>query len=119
MTSQRSQFTSNRSRSGNVSIWGRNQNLTAFAPNSKLGPVSTLIIAVALVVVMAFMYAFQVMKPTAFSYEFYEIDQRRSQLASERDDLRVENARLQSLTRVKNSDVAAAMSTPVSTDYAN
>ncbi|GHU08827.1 hypothetical protein FACS189431_5800 [Alphaproteobacteria bacterium] len=119
MTSARAQFTSARHSNGGTSIWGRNQNLTAYAPTSKLGPVTTLIIAVALIVVMAFMYAFQVMKPSAFSYEFYEIDQKRTELASERDDLRVENARLQSLTRVKDSNVAAVMTAPASTEYAN
>jgi hypothetical protein len=119
MTMQRIQFTSTRRGTGSSSLWSRNQNLTAFAPSSKLGPVTTLIIAVALVVVMAFMYAFQVMKPSAFSYEFYAIEQQRSKLASERDDLRVENARLQSLTRVKDSNVAAAMTEPTSVNYAN
>lgn len=119
MTTERTQFISTRRQSQDSSIWSRNQNLTAFSPASKLGPVTTMIIAIALVIVMAFMYAFQVMKPSAFSYEFYEIDQKRSELASQRDDLRVENARLQSLTRVKDSSVAAAMTDPVSTEYAN
>jgi len=119
MTSERTQFSSTRHRNQSASIWSRNQNLTAFAPSSKLGPVTTLIIAVALIIIMAFMYAFQVMKPAAFSYEFNEINQRRNELTSERDDLRVENARLQSLARIKNSNVAAAMTEPTTVDYAN
>lgn len=119
MTSERTHFTSTRRQSQSASLWSRNRNLTAFTASSKLGSVTTLIIAVALVIIMAFMYAFQVMKPSAFSYEFYAIEQQRSELAGERDDLRVENARLQSLTRVKDSNVAAAMTEPVSTEYIN
>jgi hypothetical protein len=91
----------------------------AFRSKNKIGPISTIIFAVVLVVIMAFMYAFQMMKPSAFSYEFYQIDQKRTELASERDDLRVENARLQALSRVKDSNVAAAMTTPSTTEYAN
>jgi hypothetical protein len=118
MTSARTQFTS--SRHGQpVATWGRNQNLVAFRGGSKVGPVSTIIFVVVLVVIMAFMYAFQMMRPSAFSYEFYQIDQKRTELASERDDLRVENARLQALNRVKDSNVATAMTTPTTTEYAN
>ena len=43
---------------------------------------------------------------------FNAIDEKKTQLAAERDDLKIENARLQSIARVESSSVAAAMTTP-------
>jgi hypothetical protein len=46
-----------------------------------------------------------------------KINVERSQLAAEQNDLKLESARLQSLMHVQDSSVAAAMTTPVDTNY--
>jgi hypothetical protein len=121
MTSKRNQFISTRGR-GHKSAsgtWGRNQNMTAYLPAAKLGPVAHTVLVALLIALLGLLYLTQLTKTSSFSYEISEIDNRRAELVAERDDLKVENARLQSLTRVKDSSVAASMTAPVSTDYAS
>lgn len=119
MTSARTQFVSNRQQNQSGSIWRRNQNMTSFSAGNLLGKNSTIVLTIVAILALFIMTVIQAMRPASFSYEFYEMDQRRAELASERDDLKVENARLQSLSRVKESSVAASMTEPVSTDYMN
>ena len=121
MTTPRTQFVSSRSR---VRVaagegWGRNQNLVPFQPGAKLGPVANAVIIVLLIALLGLLYLTQLTKTGSFSYEMNNIDNQKTQLAAEQDNLKVENARLQSLSRIKGSEVAAAMTTPVDTNYAN
>ena len=60
----------------------------------------------------------QLSKTGSYSYEINDINQKKTQLAAEQDNLKVENARLQSLNNIKNSEVAKAMVAPASTNYA-
>jgi cell division protein FtsL len=92
--------------------WGRNQNLTPFSSGQKLGPVANAVLIALLVALLGLLYLTQLTKTGSFSYEISQIDAEKSQLSAEQDNLKVENARLQSLNRIKNSDVAAAMTTP-------
>ena len=120
MTSKRNQFVSTRSRAhaGGIS-WGRNQNMTAYMPSAKLGPVAHVVIVTLLIALLGLLYLTQLNKTSSFGYEMSELNTRQAELAAERDDLKVENARLQALNRVKNSSVAASMTSPASTDYVN
>ena len=70
--------------------WRRNQNTVAFAPAIKLGPIS----------------------------DINTLDTRLSALNAQKEDLQNENARLQALNTVSNSNVARAMTTPVATEQA-
>lgn len=97
--------------------WGRNQNLVQFKSGGKLGTVANVVIVLLLVALMFLIYLMQIAKTGSFSYQLNDVNERKSELAAEQDNLKVENARLQSLSAVKSSDVAAAMTTPVSTDY--
>lgn len=113
MTNQRTQFISTRGR-GSVSAagWGRNQNLTAFRSERRLGPVANTVMIILLTAFLGLLYLTQLTKTSAFGYEMNTIDEKKTQLAAERDDLKIENARLQSIARVESSSVAAAMTTP-------
>lgn len=116
MTRQRTQFVSTRQRAhaGSGSGWSRNQNLTPFKPGEKLGPVANAVLIALLVALLGLLYLTQLTKTGSFSYQLNSIDAQKTELAAEQDNLKVENARLQSLDRIKNSDVAAAMTTPES-----
>lgn len=120
MTRNRTQFASTRSRghASNAASWSRNQNLVAFKSERRLGPVAHTVLVVLLIAFLGLLYLTQLTKTSAFGYEMKDIDNQKVQLAAEQDDLKIENARLQSLTRVQESDVAAAMTTPASTQYA-
>lgn len=92
--------------------------MVAFAPSAKLGPVAHAVIVALMIALLGLLYLTQLTKTSSFGYEMNEIDNRKSELVAERDDLKVENARLQALSRVKDSNVAANMTTPASVDYA-
>ena len=67
---------------------------------------------------MGLLYLTQLSKTGSYSYELNDINEKKTELAAEQDNLKVENARLQSLSNIKSSEVANAMTTPVDTDYA-
>lgn len=98
--------------------WGRNQNLVEYKSKSKLGPVANMVVIVLLIALIGLLYLTQLSRTGSYSYELNDINERRTELAAEQDNLRVENARLQSLSAIKNSEVAQAMTAPATTDYA-
>lgn len=123
MTSSRRQFVSTRQSvrayaGAGAASWGRNQNLVEYKTGVKLGPIANIVIIVLLCALLGLVYLTQLSKTGSYSYEINDINQKKSELAAEQDNLKVENARLQSLSSVKNSEVAKAMTTPASTDYA-
>lgn len=75
----------------------------------RLGPVSNTIMLIILACILGLLYLTQVTKTNALSYKINDLKQQQTQLSSEHDDLQVSSARLQSLERVKNSDVAKNM----------
>lgn len=123
MTTPRTQFVSIRRRervpAGAGASWGRNQNLTPFSSGAKLGPIANAVLIALLVAFLGLLYLTQLTKTGSFSYEISNINAQKTELAAEQDNLKVENARLQSLSRIKNSDVAAAMTAPSDMNYAN
>lgn len=99
--------------------WRRNQNTVAFMPAAKLGPIAHTVIIALMIAVLGLIYLTQVTKTSFFGYQLNERQTQLETLATERQNLEIENARLQALERVKNSDVAKAMTTPTSVEYAN
>ena len=121
MTSSRQQFVSTRPSArayAGAGNWGRNQNLVEYKSGVKIGPVMNMVVIVLLCARMGLLYLTQLSKTGSYGYELNDINERKTELAAEQDNLKVENARLQSLNTIKNSEVAKAMTTPVSTDYA-
>ena len=121
MTSLRQQFVSTRPSVrayAGTANWGRNQNLVEYKSKSKLGPVANMVVIVLLIALIGLLYLTQLSRTGSYSYELNDINERRTELAAEQDNLKVENARLQSLSAIKNSEVAQAMTAPATTNYA-
>ncbi len=98
--------------------WGRNQNTTRYVSPVKLGPVAHTVLVALMITVLGLIYLTQATRATSYDYEIDRIDSKISELAVKKDDLEIENARLTSLDTAKNSTVAAEMTTPSSTSYA-
>ncbi len=89
---------------------GRNQNSVTFQSKARtLGPISNTITLIVLACLLGLLYLTQVTKTNAFGYQINGMQQKQSQLKNEHDDLEVASARLQSLSRVQNSEVAKSM----------
>lgn len=85
---------------------GRNQNTTSFRTNERtLGPISNTIMLIVLACVLGLLYLTQVTKTNAYGYKIDKLNKQQTQLQQENDELAVAAARLQSLDRVKNSEV--------------
>lgn len=85
----------------------RNQNATSFQSKERtLGPISNTIILIVLACCLGLLYLTQVTKTNAYSYKINALSRQQSELQQEYDDLEVASARLQSLDRIKNSEVA-------------
>lgn len=112
MSYQTSSFVSRRQQS-----WGRNQNQTRYKSSVKLGPVAHTVLIALMITVLGLIYLTQATRATSYDYEIDRVDTKISELAVERNDLEIENARLTSLNTVKNSTVAKEMTTPTDTAY--
>lgn len=83
-----------------------------------MGTMANIAAIVLFTALLGMIYLTQLSKTGSFSYEINKINRQKTELAAQRDNLKVENARLQSLNTIKNSEVAKQMTAPVSTDYA-
>lgn len=88
----------------------RNQNSVSFRPYDKrLGPISNTITLIVLACLLGLLYLTQVTKTNTYGYQINELEQTKSSLTTQKNDLNVASARLQSVERVKNSAEAKAM----------
>lgn len=88
----------------------RNQNAVSFKNQTKaLGPVSNTIILLVLACIVGLLYLTQVTKTNSYGYTINSLQQQQSQLQDQRSNLEVNAARLQSLNRVSQSQVAKSM----------
>lgn len=88
----------------------RNQNITRFRNDERtLGPISNTIMLIVLACLLGLLYLTQVTKTNAYGYKINDLQKQQSALQDERSQLEVASARLQSLERVKNSEVAKNM----------
>ncbi len=91
----------------------RNQNSVTFAKKGKLlGPISNSVILIVLACLIGLLYLTQVTKTNSYGYTINNLQQEQADLKSQKADLEVSAARLQSLDRVAASEVAKNM-TPV------
>lgn len=85
----------------------RNQNSVAFARGDKtLGPISNSVVLIVLGCLIGLLYLTQVTKTNSFGYEINELKQEQSQLRTQKTDLEIQAARLQSFDRVAASPAA-------------
>lgn len=97
--------------------WRRNQNTVAFKPAVKLGPVAHTVLVALMIAVLGLIYLTQITKTSTYGYELSDLETRKSELVSQKENLEVENARLQAMERVQDSNVARNMAEPASTEY--
>lgn len=91
-------------------VHGRNQNSVSFRAQARvLGPISNTIILIVLACLLGLLYLTQVTKTNAYGYQINGLQEKQTQLKSEHADLQVASARLQSLSRVANSDAAKGL----------
>lgn len=95
----------------------RNQNTVAFASSVKLGPVTHTVLVALMITVLGLIYLTQATKATSYDYEAQKVEDKIAELASQKTDLEVENARLTALETVRNSEVAKAMTLSDDTKY--
>ncbi len=89
---------------------GRNQNSISFQVRARtLGPVSNTIILIVLACLLGLLYLTQVTKTNAYGYQINGLQEQQARLKSQHDNLEVDSARLQSLSRVQNSAAAKNM----------
>jgi hypothetical protein len=95
---------------GRARIANKNQNTTSFrAQERTLGPISNTIILIVLACVLGLLYLTQVTKTNAYGYKIDSLNKQQTELKQEHDELAVSSARLQALSRVKDSQVAKSM----------
>jgi cell division protein FtsL len=100
-------------------MWRRNQNTVKHKLSVGLGPVSHTVLIAIMLCILGLIYLTQITKSSTYGYQINDLNNKKEQLLSDKQDLEVESARLQALERVKQSDVAKAMTTPDSTAYTN
>lgn len=86
---------------------------------AKLGPVTTAVVVLALVCLLGMVYLTQVTKTNSLGYELSSLTQKEEELQKEKADLDIESVRLQSIEKVKSSQVAGTMTTIKPSAYAN
>jgi cell division protein FtsL len=93
------------------------QNRTSINVNERaLGPISNTIIIVIMACILGLLYLTQVTKTNTLSYELNDLKQQESQLQTERNELEITVARLQSLEEARNSEVATSLPTITPSD---
>ena len=98
--------------------WSRNQNTVAYVSPIKLGPVAHTVMIALMITILGLIYLTQATRATSYDYATQKINNQIAELNEQKSDLEIENARLTALETIKKSSVAAAMTKPVSTDYA-
>jgi len=89
---------------------GRNQNSVSFRAQERvLGPISNTIILIVLACLLGLLYLTQVTKTNAYGYQINSLQTQAAKLQAEHDELQVDSARLQSLSRTQNSSVAKGL----------
>lgn len=88
----------------------RQQNSTRIAAQERaLGPVSNTILLIVMACFLGLLYLTQVTKTNTLSYQLNDLKTQESALKTERNDLEVAAARLQSLERARSSQVNAGL----------
>ena len=69
-----------------------------------------------MIAVLGLIYLTQITKTSTYGYALSDLNTEKTKLLSQKSDLEVENARLQALERIQNSEVASNFSKPASVD---
>lgn len=90
----------------------RNQNLSRHKEIIDLGPTMASFMIIIAVFLLAFLYLLQITKTNTFGAQINNLNHQHTELLQQQQNLQLEAARLQSITKIQNSNVAKSM-TPV------
>jgi hypothetical protein len=89
---------------------GRNQNAISLRRHDRrLGPISNTITLVILACLLGLLYLTQVTKTDSYGYKINSLQQQQTQLQTQNSQLAVTSARLQAVSRIQASSVAASL----------
>ena len=97
----------------------RNQNLYRQPTKFKLGTNSATLIVIAIISLLALLYLNQVTKTGMLGYQLNDLSTKRDQIVTQKRDLSVEAARLQSIQTIRGSQAAGKMVPVAQVSYAN
>lgn len=99
----------------------KNQNITSMVARDKtLGPITNTVVLIVLACVLGLLYLTQVTRLNAYGYTINDLQVSQSQLQTERNDLQVTAARLESVERLNSETVAQNLTAvPVTGTVAN
>jgi len=97
----------------------RNQNLYRQPAKLRLGANSATLVVVAIISLLALLYLNQVTKTSVLGYKLNDLSTQRDSIVTQKRDLSVEAARLQSIQTIKNSQTASRMQPVSQVSYAN
>jgi hypothetical protein len=101
-------------------VYRRGQNTHSMVrAGTRLGPVSTVVIVLAIISLLGVMYLSQVTRTNSLGYELAGLRQDEVGLQREISDLEVEAVRLQSIETVRSSQVATNLVPIKPSSYAN
>jgi len=101
-------------------VYRRNQNTYSLkSARVSFGPVSTIVITLALMCLMGMIYLSQVTRTNTYGYRVSSLAQKEQDLQREKADLELEAVRLQSIEQVKKSQVATSMQPVQPSSYAH
>lgn len=96
----------------------RNQNLTRVEARVQAGPISVSFMLVALIAMLALLYLNQISKSSTLNYRLSSLETKRTALQAEKEQLRIDAARLRSIAEARSSQVAQAMTPVQNVSYA-
>lgn len=118
MSHYTSSYALRRSRAAMSTTVRKNQNRVSFSRNlTGLGPISNGIILALILSLLGLLYLTQITKQTRYGYQISDLESKKAQLISEQESLAVESARLQSLERIENSQVASELREAASVEF--
>lgn len=99
----------------------RNQNAVRYQPAKKgaFGPISNALLIAILLCVLGLIYLTQITKTSSYGFEINELETKRDQLVQDNRALEVEAARLQALSRVRDSEVAKSLESAPEPNFVN
>ncbi len=87
----------------------RNQNLYRARTGVLVGPISSRFVVVAIVGALALLYLTQITKTSVFGTQLNQLKSQRDKLVSDKRDLEIEAARLQSIQSIQSSSAVKNM----------
>jgi hypothetical protein len=97
----------------------RGQNLYRQPSKLRLGANSATLVVIAIISLLALLYLNQVTKTGALGYQLNDLSTTRNEIVTQKRDLSVEAARLQSIQTIKTSQTASRMQPVSQVSYAS